>query len=276
MLLFRLLLLVLLSPVLLAAPQGQTQTPSVEPNLTEEEMRQFLLTADVVKSKTTKKGVTRPYVLTLRSKDGSLTHDAGFQSVDIDKPFEKFDDGTTEISFRDTYHFNIAAYEIAKLLGLERMMPVTVERKWSGKTGSLTWWLNTQMDERERIEKKIHPPDVEAWNRQMYRKRIFAMLVYDKDINLTNVMIGPNWELYMIDFTRAFRKHEKLPNPKELARGDRQLLEKLRLLTREDVKRVTGSHLMDGEIKALMIRRDLILKHFEQLVKEKGEAEVLY
>jgi hypothetical protein len=39
----------------------------------------------------------------------------------------------------------------------------------------------------------------------LYRIRVFDELVYDTDPNLTNVLIGTDWKLYRIDFTRAFR-----------------------------------------------------------------------
>ena len=120
--------------------QDQTQATGVQQNLTDEEKKNFLLTAKIIRSKQSSKGVTRPYTLTL--SDGKLTHDAGFQSVDVFSSVERFENGTTELNFRDTYHYNIAAYELAKLLGLESMMPVTVERKYEGKSGSLSWWLN--------------------------------------------------------------------------------------------------------------------------------------
>jgi hypothetical protein len=254
--------------------QDQIQATEVKPKLSEEEMRQFLLTAKVIKSKETSKGITRPRKLTL--SDGTLTHDAGFQSIDEFKNVMKFDDGTIEINFQDTYHFNIAAYELAKLLGLESMMPVTVERTWEGKTGSLTWWLDTKMDEAERLSKNIRPPDIEAWNRQMYRKRVFAELVCDVDPNATNVLIGENWELYMIDFTRGFRLREDVVHPRDLVRCDRQLLEKLRQLDAAEIERVTKPHLDKAKIKALMKRRDKIVALFEKLIKEKGEGEILY
>ena len=271
---FRFPLLALVIPVWLSAVQGSAQAPPAEPKLTVEEMKQFLLTAKVVKNRRTSKGITRPYRLTL--SDGRLTHDAGFQPVDIYRAVEKMQDGTTEINFRDTYHFNLAAYELAKLLDVESMMPVTVMRKWDGKTGSLTWWLKVIMDDNERQKKGIEPPDVETWNRQMYRRRVFAELVYDNDPNATNVLIGENWEVYMIDFTRAFRLHERLHHPEELRRCDGQLLEKLRQLNKADVERVAGLHLKSSEIKALMARRDKILDHFRTLIQQKGEAAVLY
>ena len=52
-------------------------TASDEPTLTKEQIKQFLLTAKVVKSEHTKKGITEPWRLTLT--DGTLTHDASFQ-----------------------------------------------------------------------------------------------------------------------------------------------------------------------------------------------------
>ena len=132
----------------------QTAAAQPEQNLTEEEMRQFLLTAPVTAYKQSSKGITHPYRLTL--SDGRLTHDGSFQSVDDRRNSVILDDGSMQINFRDSYHFNIAAYEIAKLVGLGHMMPVTVERKWEGKTGSLTWWLKVVMDEKERRDKKIN------------------------------------------------------------------------------------------------------------------------
>ena len=177
-----------------------------EPKFSEEQMKEFLLNAKMVASKHTSKGITSPYRLTLT--DGKITHDAGFQSVDESKSKMEFFDGTVEYNFRDSYLFDLAAYELAKLLGLGDMMPVTVERKWDGKKGALTWWLPVQMDEATRFSKKITPPDVDAWNKQMYKKRIFAELVYDTDPNLTNVLISEDWHLWMIDFTRAFRLHK--------------------------------------------------------------------
>ena len=251
----------------------QAPAASGTPELTEEQMRQFLLTAKVVKSRQTSKGVTAPYRLTLT--DGTLTHDAAFQSIDEAKTQIQFA-SKTEINFRDSYHYNIAAYELAKLLGLGDMMPVTVERRWDGRRGSLSWWLKVKMDEADRLKRKIQAPDLQGWNKQMHRMRVFAQLVYDTDRNLTNVLIGENWELYMIDFSRAFRLYKDLENANNLERIDRQLLEKLRQLDAGEVERKTGPHLKKGEIRAVMARRDKIVAHFERRAAEKGESAVLY
>jgi hypothetical protein len=58
------------------------------------------------------------------------------------------------LNFVDSYKYNIAAYELAALLGLDDMVPVYVERKFEGKTGSFGWWLPVQMDEADRLKRK--------------------------------------------------------------------------------------------------------------------------
>src|SRR4029077_11851622 len=120
-------------------------TASDQPTLTKEQITQFLLTAKVVKSEHTKKGITEPWRLTLT--DGTLTHDASFQAIDEHKPRMQLASGTTELNFVDSYKYNIAAYQLAELLGLDDLVPVYVERKWKGDAGSLIWWLPVKMDE---------------------------------------------------------------------------------------------------------------------------------
>jgi hypothetical protein len=249
-------------------------TASDEPTLTKEQIKQFLLTAKVVDSKESKKGVTNTWRLTL--SDGTLTHDASFESIDKRRVTAEFSNGQAEVNFVDSYKYNIAAYALAELLGLDDMLPVYVERKWQGDAGSLSWWLPVKMDEMERVKKKIPVKDIGAWNKQMYRIQVFDELVYDTDPNLTNVLIGEDWKLWRIDFTRAFRISEDLRNPKGLVRCERQLLEKLRTLDGNEVTAKTTHYLTKTEVKAVMARRDKIVAFLEKLISEKGENEVLY
>ena len=75
----------------------------------------------------------------------------------------------------------------------------------------------------------------DAWNNQMYKIRVFDQLVYDADPNLTNVLIGPDWQIWRVDFGRAFRLYKDLQNPKDLIRCDRQLFTKLKALNGNEV-----------------------------------------
>jgi hypothetical protein len=249
-------------------------TATDEPSLSKEQIKQFLLTAKVVGSHGSKKGITGTSRLTL--SDGTLTHDASFQPVDEHERTKHLADGRTEMNFVDSYKYNIAAYALAELVGFDDMMPVYVERKVEGKPGSLSWWLPVKMDDAERMKQKIEPPDKDAWNKQMYKIRVFDELVYDEDPNLTNVLIGENWQLWRIDFSRAFRDFKELQNPKDLVRCDRQFFEKLKALNADQLTEKTKQYLTKDEVKAVMARRDKIVAYFQKLITEKGENEVLY
>jgi hypothetical protein len=264
--------------LILAAVLCLTCRPSVvasdEPTLTKEQIKQFLLTAKVVHSQEAKKGITHTLRLTL--SDGTVTHDASFQPIDVHKPMMQLSSGT-EFHFVDSYKYNIAAYALAELLGMDDMLPVYVERKWGGNVGSLSWWLPVKMDEEERLKQKLTPPDADAWNNQMYKIRVFDQLVYDSDSNLTNVLIGENWKIWRIDFTRAFRLNKELNDPsKNLVRCDRQLLEKLKVLDGNALTEKTKNYLTKDEVKAVMARRDKLVAYIQKLLAEKGENEVLY
>jgi hypothetical protein len=245
-----------------------------EPQLTPEQQRQFLLNAKVIGSKQLSKGITNSYRLTL--SDGSIAHYAHFQSVNERRSSKELERGV-EVNFVDSYHYNIAAYELAVLIGLEDMVPMAVERNWERKTGALAWWFPTQMTEGERRDKKITPPDIGTFNKAMHKVQVFNQLIYDTDRwNPGNILIGKNWEVYMVDFTRAFRLYYDLKDPKELVRCSRELLEKLRTLDSKVLAQKVGIHLTSLEITGLMKRRDRIVALFEKLIAEKGEGSVLY
>jgi hypothetical protein len=243
-------------------------------NLSKEQIKQFLLTAQVIKSKQSSVGITHPFRLTL--SDGTITHDASFQAVDEHKSMEELASGRMELNFVDSYKYNIAAYALAELLGIDDMLPVYVERKWDGNKGSLSWWLPIKMDEAERAKQKIEVPDPDAWNKQMYKVRVFDQLVYDTDANLTNVLIGTDWKVYRVDFTRAFRTFKRLDRPNDLVRCDRQLLAKLKALDRSQLMTQTKGYLNKSEVDAVMARRDKIVEHFDKLIAKEGENQVLY
>jgi hypothetical protein len=241
---------------------------------TEEQMRDFLLNAKVVKSMQVSQGVTGIYRLTL--SDGKITHDAAFQPINEVKQKMTFSNGKTEMNFRDSYKYDIAAFELGKLLGLGDMMPVTIERRWSGMTGALSWWLPFKLDEEKRIKQGIKAPDPEAYAKQMHKTWVFSQLVYDTDRNMGNTLFSENWHVWMIDFTRAFRIYHELEDPKILTRCQRQLLEKLRRLDAAELEQNTKKWLTKPERDAVMARRDNIVSLFEDLIAKKGEGAVLY
>ena len=259
---------VLTLPFLVLLAQGAPTVPDFDV------VRDFLLSGKVVAVKTLSKGVTRPRRVTL--KRGDTTGDAVFQSINAAKPVERFSNGKVEMNFRDSYHFNIAVWELARLIGIETMVPPCVERKIQYEKGSLCWWVPWKWDEQMRVEQKLRPPDQERWNRQWATMRVFRELVDDSDRNQTNMLISEDWHVWMVDFSRAFRKSQSLRRPAELRRCPEAVLARLRALEPAAVKKAVGQHLQLGEIAAVLKRRDALVAHFDAQIAERGAASVLF
>ena len=248
-----------------------------EPNLTEEQKIDFLQHAKVTASQPEKKGKSNASHLTL--SDGKLTHDASFEPIDEKKAQGPGPQGGIELNFRDYWGYDVAGYRVAKLLGMDDMVPVYAERKWNGTTGAISWRISdVQFDEADRHSRKIDVPAslLDGWNKQMYKLRVLTQLLYDMDDNLTNVLITKDWKIWRIDFTRAFRLQHDLKNPKDLVQCDREVLAKLRQLSYDQVFDATKPYLTKDEVKALIARRDKMVVYFDKLVAQKGESEVLY
>ncbi|MDA1314419.1 MAG: hypothetical protein O2968_13855 [Acidobacteria bacterium] len=240
--------------------------------LGDEQKEQFLLSAEILEQKQLKTGTTG----SARAKlsDGRITHDAHVQDIDIYKPL--YNTGSrVEANFRDSYKYNIAAYRLDRLINL-RMVPVSVEREVDRKGASVTWWVDSvQMMEKDRFQKKIEPPNHADWNDQMRNARVFNELAYNTDANLGNVLITTDWQVRLVDFSRAFRTAKDLRTPKNLTRIDRRVYDGLKSLTAQTLSTKLGSVLRDSEINAVLARRDKIIKLFDQAIAEKGEADVI-
>lgn len=258
--------------VSLAVTAAQAPVPPPVATLSCGEMEAFLKTAKIGRQRSIPVGVTLPSRALL--DNGTLRHDAAIQTTDISKPVFQTGRGT-ELNFRDAWQFNVAGYELAKLLELN-MVPPYVERKVSGVPASLSWWINDAMMERDRVQKKISPPNPAKWNHEMYAARLFHELVGDSDFNMTNILITPDWRLWLIDFSRSFRPMKALQKPNELGSVDRKLLANLRGLTADVLQKTVRRWLDEPKIEAVLARRDLIVRHFDEKIAAKGEAAVLY
>jgi hypothetical protein len=257
-----------------ASPLWAGQAPAVAPapSLTQEEQATFLLNARIGPKKSAGGGVTDSKRATLT--DGTFSHDAHIQTVDIATPV--FQAGkASEINFKDTYRFNIAGYRLARLLGIR--VPVSVERRVDGAQAAVTWWLDDfGMDEEDRLKKKLFGPNPSRTTQQVSVMRVFDELIQNKDRNQGNILWTKDWTLWLIDHTRAFRLGHELLKPDNLTRIDRDLLTKLRGLTSEAVSQAVGDSLKKDELAAVMARRDLIVKHFDDRIARTNETVVLF
>lgn len=246
---------------------------SAQTDLTREQQEEFLRTAEIVSNREGDTALAEPSEATL--SDGSVTHDAHIQSVDISQA-EFTSSRGTEFNFKDNYKYNIAAYVLNESLGMNRV-PVTVERRVEGRGSSVTWAIDeVMMTEWERIEQKKRSADPRGWASQMFVLRTFDQLIANTDRNGGNVLITEDWKIWLTDHTRAFRTNKELRTPEDLEWCERTLLANLRELDEGSLTELLGDYLTDSEIEALAARANQIVQHFDSRIAELGEGSVLF
>jgi hypothetical protein len=248
------------------------------PFQTDDEIEEFLTKAEVVDQQQIPVGITNPSKLTLKA-DGVEAH-AGFSDADIHRrKVTETINGRSHFSFdwNDSYRYSIAAYRLDRLLGLDRVPP-TVQRQITRDPGAVSIWLADTVTESERQRNlSVEPPDMRRWNQQRLLLQVFDDLVANRDSNLSNLLIDTNWRLWFIDCSRCFGETKTLYYPLEkISQCERGMWEGLQNLNEADVKERLGPFLSKAEIKALMVRRDKIVRHFEKLIAERSEAAVIY
>ncbi len=243
------------------------------PFQTDAEILDFLRTANVISEKEISTGVTLPRKVTLE-KNGVRAH-AVFRTIDQEKLFENFSQAAGERFFRDSYLFEPAAYEMSRMLGLDSVPPAAL-RKLGGRNGSIQIWVEKAQTEEIRVKKKLEPPDPISWAKQAHVMNVFDQLVYNTDRTRNNILITPDWKLWMIDHTRAFRKLPMLLDDKKIRQCDRSMYQRLKALDEASVRQRLKDYLRKDEITALLKRRDLIVKKLDTLIAEKGQGAVLF
>lgn len=241
-------------PASVLAQEGAT------PQLSDAEIERFLLEAKVIRTRNIGKGVTNALRATLT--DGTITHDAQIQTVDESRTTGPTSRGM-ELNFRDNWAFNVAAYRLDRLIGLN-LIPVSIERRHGTKAAAFTWWVDdVMMEEGERLKKSIQPPSPARWNETMQLVRLFDQLISNVDRNMGNLLITKDWRVWAIDHTRSFRLHKTLPKPENISRCDRQVMEALKRLDKPTLERELGRWLTNWELEAVLARRDEIVKILE-------------
>jgi len=252
---------------LIAAAQGAGQIfqgPEIE---------EFLVQAKISGMKDIPEGVTLPRKASLEL-NGSM-HFAVWKTIDEGPVAAKQLDRGVELQFQDSWRTEVAAYELDKLIGLG-MVPATVPRTFGGNQGSLQFWVDSVMDEEQRLKKKLSPPNGIDWMQQVAKIRLWDNLIYNTDRNMGNLLITSDWKIRLIDHSRTFRPFDQLKDPKALTTFSRILLAKLEELNEPMLKEHLGKYLSPYQIQGLLKRRDAILALAKQLVAEKGAGAVLY
>lgn len=263
----------ILSVFLLISPSWTQLTP--EDVAEREKWEEFLLTAKIERSETVGEGVTKPRKMFLKKGD--------VENTAIWKSPAGMGAGET-----DRWQCEIAAYRLDKLMELN-MIPVTVERRYRGSVGSLQLWALIAISELKKMNENIEVPEdkLESYEKAKYIQRAWDSLIGNSDRTLQNLVYTEDWRLILIDHSKAFRDSypfsEKLLYGKNgirmgllFERLPRTFVEKVKALDFKSIKEAVGKYLPSSEIRAILVRKELLLKEIDEMIKERGEADVLY
>jgi hypothetical protein len=235
----------------------------------------FLRKANIIKSEPIGEGVTKPYKLFLQQGDriqcGCWKNPEGIQK-----------------GYLEGWNYEIAAYEMDKLLGIH-MVPPTVEKEFEGQKGSLQFWVETKYSLLDIMEASIEIPQEHLThiNKMKYITRAFDSLIANEDRTQQNILITEDWRMILIDHSRAFRSSEEftellmfgrngIRGTKMIRALPRLLVKKIVNLDEAAVRGAVGPHLNDEEIQAVLKRKILLLDEIKAMVKMYGEERFYY
>ncbi len=223
------------------------------------ELEEYLRTAPVERIEEVPIGVTRPKRIFFAP--GGLASSATFKVLPMGR----------RSGYWEAHRSEIAAYELDRLLGLD-MVPVTIERRVGSELASVQMWVEGCRMIKD-VDQAACPNPVE-FAKQVCRQRVFDNLVANIDRNAGNILVDGQWNMVLIDHSRAFASNT-MPFEKQMTRIDREMFAKLKALDESGLmKTVRPWVLGDGPVRDILKRRDKIVADFEKLARKRGEAAV--
>lgn len=251
--------------IALSGVMGSAFLSADEATWTREEAERFLRKAKVAAiDKDSEPGRTLPWLVTLE-RDG-VRAQGQFKRIHRPRPSP----------LPDCFDYEIAAYELSKLLGLDIVPPV-IERTIDGSRGSLQLHVEDCWTEHDRVRAGAEPPDQEAFLRRTDEVRVFELLVADECGDADDTLIHKEtWKLCRVDFSEAFAPD---PIPAEdcpLERCSRRLYDRLLRTTSSALEKTLKPYLNESEIHSISERKKWIVARLQELIRTRGEKAVLF
>jgi len=232
----------------------------------------FLQTAEVVATEKIPGTSGDPLKLVLE-RNGVRAR-AIFRTIDVERA--KMDNVQEHArGFRDHYIYEVAAYELSRLLGLDNVPPATV-RSLGGREGSIQLWIESAQGVQERLTERIDERFRRLWMFQKQNMAVFDNLIYNFDRNPGNILLGARGKVWFVDHTRAFKILPVLNHRNDIKVVERELWQNLQELEPALVRERLGPYLKATEIDALLARRDKLVKLIARRIAKHGEPAILF
>ena len=164
--------------------------------------------------------------------------------------------------FHERYKTEIAAYELDKLLKLD-MVPPSVDRQIQGNTGAAQQWVEGALA--VRVEELPDSPHRAEWENQLARMTMFDNLIGNRDRNLGNMIRDVEWNLILLDHSRAFSPGTDLPQ--KMTRIDSALWKKIEGLSQKQLVAALNKWIDETAIRAILDRRERMRAEIKLLAR---------
>ncbi len=230
-----------------------------------EEMEVFLKTAHIISiDKDQEAGRTSPWEIMLQVDD--KTEKGFFKHVDRRRPG----------FLADSYIYELAAYELDRMLDAN-MVPPVVNRQVESIDGSLQLFVAGCMRESDRSRRSLSPPDEVQFEDMKKEISIFEHLTYCVPNDPDDVLIQKEcWKIWRVDFSQAFVPEHNLIPDLPVLRCSRKLWRNLKALDESEVRSRLAVFLNPREIEAVLDRRLRLIEKIQAIIEQKGEDAVLF
>lgn len=226
------------------------------------EVEQFLADADIVSKDKIAAGTNKNKRRVVLEKNGQRARAVLRTSYEIkDAPGG---------GFVDSYKSELAAYEMAKLLGLDNVPPV-VQRKG----GSLQIWIENATTDAHRRNAEQEPVDPLRFEAQIRDMNVFDNLIANTDRNPGNILIDENGKVWFIDHTRSFAGQLELKYPDKVTGCSEFLWKRLREVTDAEIRDAVGPYAR-SYVDELLVRRRLLVELIAAKIAEVGVEDVIF
>lgn len=166
----------------------------------------------------------------------------------------------------DSYKYELAAYELDKLLDFN-IVPPTVEREIKGYIGSLQLFVEdcTSLSVLMRKKDKILASD--KIKSALQEVAVFEILTYcqrnsesEKDILIHDT----NGKVCRVDFSQAFAPEPHFPPGIKAVKCSAKIQKSLENLSRDKIETALSPFLNEEEIRALLARKELLVEKLKQ------------
>lgn len=241
---------------LIAEPNRMWARPD---GMSDAEIETFLAGAEIIQLEELATGVTNPKRLTLEGNGKRLR--AVFKSYDSDPNLQNGSWGRLADK-ADRFLYDLVAYRLDRMLGLE-MVPPAVLREVDGVAGVVQYWIEDTLTEKEKREESMSYQGFCDLREQYNLMNVFDALIHNDDRNLSNVLYTlPDWRVWLIDHSRAFRSDRRIPRLYRDADMSLtpQLRQALEGLARERLQAELGAYLHRRQIDGIEARLKRLLR----------------